>query len=130
MTEAQVIQAMRGHLEGLFPKECPNCQRIFATLREYLQQTTHKGSPIPYDADFGDWQPLQPIGTMTLANCACGTTLALTSKGMSLPQLWRLLHWARIETKRRGLTPQELLGYLRDKICEQVLGETRANSDR
>lgn len=123
MTEADVIRAMREHLEGLFPKDCPNCNRRFATLREYLLVTKHLGPPMPYDAEFGDWNPLRPVGTVTLANCPCGTTLTLSSEGMPLVQLWRLLNWARIETKRRGLSPRELLGYLRDEICKQVLAE-------
>ncbi len=123
MTEAEVIRAMREHLEGLFPKTCPNCLRKFATLREYLQATVHQGPPVPYDAEFDDWQPMKPVGTVTLANCPCGTTLALSSEGMPLIQLWRLLNWARVETKRRGLSPQELLDYLRDQICQQVLVE-------
>lgn len=123
MTEADVIRVMREYLEGLFPKTCPNCQRNFTTLREYLQVTTHQGPPMPYDAEQGDWQPWRPIGTVTFANCPCGTTLALSSKDMPLPQLWRLLNWARIETKRRGMSPQELLSYLRDEICKQVLAE-------
>jgi len=123
MTEAEVINAMREHLEGRFPKTCPNCQRTFATLREYLQVTTHQGLPIPYDAMAGDWQPFKPIGTVTLSNCPCGSTLALSSNGMPLPQLWRLLNWARTETRRRGMTPQELLTYLREEICKHVLAE-------
>jgi hypothetical protein len=121
MTESEVIRAMRDHLEGLFPKECPNCRRAFATLREYLQVTTHQGPPIPYDAEMDDWQPWRPIGTMTLANCSCGSTLALSSTGMPLLRLWRLLNWARIETKRRNMTPRELLNHLRNEICRQVL---------
>ena len=123
MTEADVIRAMREHLEGLFPKECPNCHRHFATLREYLTLTTHQGPPMPYDAELGDWNPLRPVGTVTYANCSCGTTLVLSSQGMPLHRLWRLLNWARIETKRRGMSPQELLSYLRDQICKQVLAE-------
>ena len=76
-----------------------------------------------YDADASDWNPLQPIGTMTFANCRCGSTLVLSSKGMPPLQLWSLLNWARVETRRRGITPQELLNYLRDEICKQVLAE-------
>ena len=121
MTEAEVVRLMREHLEGLFPKVCANCQRRFATLREYLLTTTHLGPAMPYDADMGNWNPLQPVGTVTYANCPCGTTLALSSEGMPLLQLWRLLRWARAETHRRGISPQELLGYLRDEICKQVL---------
>jgi hypothetical protein len=75
---------------------------LFATLRKYLQTTTHLGPAMPYDAEMGDWSPLQPLGTMTYTNCPCGTTLALSSKGMPLSQLWALLNWARLETKRRG----------------------------
>jgi hypothetical protein len=61
------------------------------------------------------------VGTATYANCRCGNTLALTSDGMPLLQLWSLLNWARRETQRRGMTPQELLNYLRDEITKQVL---------
>lgn len=123
MTEAEVIHAMRHHLEGLFPRLCPNCQRRFESLREYLQVTTHQGPPMSYDAELGRWKPLRPLGTMTLANCTCGSTLALTSQGIPLFKLWRMLNWARIETKRRAVGQQHLLGCLRDEICRQVLAE-------
>ena len=76
---------------------------------------------MPYDADLEDWNPKQPMGTVTYANCRCGSTLAVSSHGMPLIRLWSLLNWARIETKNRGMTPQELLNYLREEICKQVL---------
>jgi hypothetical protein len=121
MNESEVIRIMRTHLEGRFPKVCSNCQHSYLSLREYLLNTDHVGSAIPYDAELGNWNPLRPIGTATYANCPCGNTMALTSKGMPLPQLWSLLNWARVETKKRGMTPKELLNYLRDEICKQVL---------
>jgi hypothetical protein len=123
MTEAEVITQMREHLEGQFPKECPTCQRRFATLREYLLTTKHLGPAMPYDAHLDDWTPLKPLGTMTYANCPCGSTLSLSSEGMPLTRLWSLLSWARAETKRRGLTPEEVLNYLRDEISRLVLAE-------
>lgn len=123
MKEDDVIRMMREHLEGLFPKSCGNCGRRFATLREYLLVTEHKGSAMPYDADFGDWKPLKPLGTFTYASCPCGNPVALSSRGMPLSQLWPLLAWAKLETKKRGMSPQELLNYLRDEICKQVLAE-------
>jgi len=112
---------MRQHLEAQFPGCCTNCNRPFATLRDYLLITEQVGSAIPYDVELGDWQPLQPLGTMTFANCPCGSTLALSSDGMPLLQLWSLLSWAKSETKKRGMTPKELLNYLRDEISKQVL---------
>ena len=121
MTEAEVVLAMREHLESLFPKSCSNCGRQFANLREFIQVTTHLGPAMPYDAEEGDWQPISPRGTLTYANCPCGNTLGLSSAGMPLSQLWRLLGWARTETQKRGMSPQALLNYLRDEICKQVL---------
>ena len=123
MTEADVIRAMREHLEGLFPKVCPVCNRRFASLREYLQLTKQIGSAMPYDAEFDDWMPENPVGTVTFANCPCGNTLSLSSEGMPLRQLWSLLLWAKLETNRRGMTAQELLNYLRAEIIRQVLAE-------
>ena len=123
MTEADVIKKMRAHLEGLFPKVCDNCHRRFGTLREYLQLTKPRGSAISYDAEFGNWLPLNPIGTVTYANCPCGHTLLLTSEGMPRQRLWALMMWARVEAQTRRQSPQELLNYLRDKISSQVLAE-------
>ncbi|WP_395740376.1 hypothetical protein [Prosthecobacter sp.] len=123
MTEAEVVTAMRNHLEGLFPLTCPLCQREYPTFREYLQNTEHQGDAIPYDAELGNWQPLRPVGTVSLANCRCGNTLTLSSNGMPLLQLWPLLNWGRVESQNRNQTPRELLNYLREKICDQVLAE-------
>ena len=121
MTEAEVVTAIRQHLEGLFPQACTLCQRQFPTFCNYLQNTEHQGDAIPYDAELGRWQPLRPIGTVTLANCKCGNTLCLSSHGMPLLQLWQLLNWARIETQKRQQSPRELLNYLREVVCAQVL---------
>ena len=120
MTEADVVRTVREYFEGLFPKVCPNCNRCFATLREYILITTRLGPTVSYDADLGKWSTLQPIGSAALANCPCGSTLALTTKDMPLPRRMLLLNWVRIETQRRGLSPQELLDYLRDEIRKQV----------
>ena len=123
MTETEVIWIMRGHLNQHFPKVCRMCHRCFESPREFLQNTTQLGPPMLYDVELGEWQPLQPLGAMTFANCQCGNTLSLSSEGMPRILYWRLLGWAQCETKRRGLSPQELMVYLRDEICRQVLAE-------
>ena len=123
MNEDEVISLIRKHIEGFFPKLCGNCGRRFDTLKEYIQTTDIRGSVISHDVSFGDWEPETPLGTVTYANCPCGSTLSLGSAGMALPLLWSLMAWLKIETKKRGLDQEELLNYLRDKICEQVLLE-------
>ncbi len=123
MTEAEVINILRGHFEGLFPKVCPSCNRCYTTLREYILITKRLGPPMSYDSELGHWNTLQPIGSVALANCPCGSTLALDTTGMPVPRRLMLLDWVRIETQRRGLNPQELLDYLRDEIRKQVVAE-------
>jgi hypothetical protein len=123
MTDDEVIQIMRVHYESLFPKVCPNCNRRFATLREYLLITTRVGPAKSYDAEIGDWKTRQPIGSMALANCPCGSTLALSTEGMELSLRLEVLNWVRTETQRRGVNPSELLEYLRDEFRKRVLGD-------
>jgi hypothetical protein len=123
MTDAEVIQILRKHVERQFPKECPSCHRQFASLREYIIATKPVGDVISYDAESGDWKPVEPLGTTAMANCPCGSTLTITSDGIPLLQLWRLLSWSRVETKRRGLSQKQLLEYVRGEIRRQVLAE-------
>jgi hypothetical protein len=122
--EDQVITIVRNHIEQQFPIECSMCGHLFGSLKEYLGYTTHVGKPVSYDADAGDWQPREPLGTLSYANCRCGTTLIISSRGMGLTTMWRLLLWARTESWRRKISVTDLLDDLRKKIDREVLGET------
>src|SRR5208283_4067685 len=106
MTEDDVIRIMRKHLEGLFPKVCPNCDRYFATLREYILVTKRLGPMMSYDAELGRWESSQLIGTLALANCPCGNTLSLSTEDMQLSTRQLLLDWIRSETQQRRLSSQ------------------------
>ena len=135
MTEDDVVRIVRSYLEGLFPKVCSRCGRRFASLREYLEATSHLSTPVLYDDISGEIPP-NPFGPMSFANCACGTTLAVGSRGIPPPQLVELLTWAKHETARRSIGIRELLAHIRDRIDEQVLAgmgaatETRARVRR
>ena len=124
MTEDDVIRILCEYFESLFPKVCPNCNRCFATLREYIETTKRIGPSRSYDADMGNWDTERPIGSIALANCPCGSTLALTTEGMPLPIRLELLKWVRIETKGRGVNPSELLEYLRGEVRKRTLGNS------
>ena len=123
MTDDEIIRMMRKHFEGLFPRVCPNCGRRYETLREYILNTKRIGATISYDAEMGDWETTQPIGGLALANCTCGSTMALSTDGMPLSQIHLMLKWVRTETERRGLSPKELIGYVRDEVRKQVLAD-------
>jgi hypothetical protein len=124
MQEHDVIKVMLDYISKQFPKKCSCCGRLYASLAEYLRSTTHVGKPVSLDADFGDWQPAQPIGVISCANCSCGSTMAITSDGMGIITLLRLMNWARRETKRRGVGMSDLLADLRTKIDKIALQET------
>ena len=124
MNEEDVVAVVRAHIETKFPKTCSKCGHTFASLKEYLQSTTHVGNPISYDADLKTWRPRNPVGTLSFANCRCGTTLAISSDGMGLIIMWRLLRWARKESAGRNISVGELLDAVREKIDRQVLGQT------
>ena len=112
---------MRRHLEGKFPKKCGACERTFADLKDYLLHTTHVGPPRSYDMELGVHRPTQPIGTLSLANCSCGNTLAIDSSGMDLTTMWHLMTWLLAEMNRRGQNPLMVLESLRAAIDRATL---------
>jgi hypothetical protein len=126
MTEAEVIDVMRHYLEGRFPKKCSVCDRTYANLKDYLLHTVHVGKPQSYDAELGVYRPREPIGTMSLANCACGNTLVMDSSGMDLATLWRLMSWLTEEMWRRRETAPVILEDLRRAIDEATLKDPAA----
>ncbi len=123
MTEAEAIALTLAHLRKQFPKRCGKCAREFIDLADYLRKTRHAGPPMSYDAEAGDWQPQHPRGTLSIAHCECGSSVSVTSAGMPLPTMWKLLKWGRAECLNRGVTLTALLEDLRRKIDVMVLGE-------
>ncbi len=121
MTEEEVVQILHEYFESLFPKVCSNCNRTFATLGKYIQITERIGLPISYDAELKNWDTRQPIGSIAMVKCPCGTTLALSTLSMRLLLRLELLNWVRIETQRRGVSASELLEYLRNEVRKRVL---------
>ena len=116
---------LREYHEGLFPKVCNSCGHLYHTLREYILTTERLGSATSYDAEMGhfDVEQTQQLGGMAMGNCACGSTLALSTKNMPNSQMRLLLEWGHAEMKRRGMDQKELADYLRNEVREQVLAE-------
>ena len=121
MNEAELIEVALDHISSKFPKECKCCGKCYESFVDFARHTTYVGDPISYDAEEGDWKPLNPIGTIGMANCSCGSTLAISTDGMDLATLWKVMHWVRGESKRRGISGGELLIELRTKIDSRVL---------
>ena len=104
LSEEEVTQLVIDCIDDQFPKDCSCCGRRYSTLAEYLRQTSHMGLPVSHDAELGRWIPRRPLRTQSYANCSCGSTIAIGIERMSLSTVWKLLQWARVECRKRGLT--------------------------
>ena len=124
MTLATAAVVTREHLESLFPRNCSKCGRRFASLADYLRNTTHLDAPVSLDSGSVE-VPASPMGTLSLANCACGTTLALGSDGMSVETIVRLMGWARAGIARRSITIRDLLVEVRNEVDRLALADTQ-----
>ena len=122
-TQAEVIQILRDFYEGLFPKTCANCGRVFATLQEYVLSSQRLWPSLNYDMELGNYNTPHPIGGLAMANCPCGSTLALSTKTMPLPRAHMIMAWIKAEMERRGMKHAELSDYLRDEVRKQILVE-------
>src|SRR5262245_37479472 len=123
MTEDDVVRIVRSYIEGLFPKVCPKCGRQFNSLREYLQGTTHMGSPHFFETAAGACG--NPLGPIAHATCVWCSTLTIGSEGIPKDQLVELIDWAQVESQSRSVTAAGLLRQLRDRIDEEVLRADR-----
>jgi hypothetical protein len=120
MTRDEAIKLTKSYIESQFPKTCGRCGRKFDSLADYLRFTTHIGAPMNYDERSGP-KPKEPLGIFSFANCLCGNTLVIDSGRMRLTTFWRLLMWARGETKRRGISWKALLSEVRAEIDRRAL---------
>jgi len=123
MFEEEVIEIIKNHFISQFPKQCNCCGKTYMSAEEFIRSTAYVGEPVSYDVEMDRKQPSSPIGTIGLVNCSCGSTLAISSKGIGLKTMWKLLEWGRVETKKRGISVSELLGYLRHKIDQSIVSE-------
>jgi hypothetical protein len=123
VNDAEIIGPLFAHFEGLFPRTC-SCGRRYASLGEYIRDTEPHGDTISYDAASGDWVPTQPVGSMALANCRCGTTIALSTEGMPLATRHLVLAWVKAEMARRGVTSEVVVGALREEIRKRALSDS------
>ena len=125
MDKNQAIQITRKYIESQFPRTCYNCGRTYRSLAEYLMKTKHLDDPIPYDAYECKVDHQNPTGVVSYANCACGSTMAITSQKLDLITYWRLMLWARRESRKQKISITALLRQIRKEIDRQVLDDNQ-----
>jgi hypothetical protein len=123
MTEEEVIDTVIKHMKTQFPRSCVCCGQQYETLRDFCATTQPAGQPVVFDPYPENAAAKEPLGSAAFSNCRCGTSMALSSKGMPLLQYWALIRWGYNEMIRRRMTQDELLQYLREKCHEKVMAE-------
>ncbi len=121
MTENDVVTILNDFISKQFPKECHCCGKRYNSLREYIQNTTRQGKMSSYGAKQVNWNPEKPIGAMAMVNCSCGTTMAIGTKDMDPQIISKLFEWAQTEGTKRGVSFEDLLNEIRDKIAERTM---------
>jgi len=123
MNKAKANKLTRKYIESQFPRTCSNCGRTFQTLFDYLIKTRHLGDPIAYDEDALKVDGQNLTGVVSYANCVCGSTLTITSQAMDFLTYWRLMFWAKMESRKHKITISKLLRQVRKDIDDQVLSK-------
>jgi PAS domain S-box-containing protein len=129
-TEPLAIEAflpsLRAHCESLFPRPCSACGRQYLSFSEYVIQTTPVGAPVR----FQDRQhPGELLDTLSLANCACGSTLSVTCGDLASAEYRAFVATLQADAARTGLTEVELLTRLRDRIRQSVQEQEGRTAD-
>ncbi len=121
MEKNEIINIIIKFISKQFPKKCTCCGKPYYSLADYTQNTIQVGKPISYDADDDDWSPINPIGLVSIANCECGTSLAISSSGMALSNLLKIMKWTRVETIKRDETTSNILENIRTDIAKIII---------
>ncbi len=113
---AEFIPHLIDHCNLQFPKRCANCGRVYPDFRSFVRETSPVGMLAWDESHLEDI-----VGTLSLANCRCGSTIAIqcgdTGGGMYREFLAAIEEDARSE----GVEIDELLADLRDEIRRMVL---------
>jgi hypothetical protein len=124
MTEEEFIRLNYQRALAVFPKTCHTCGRRYETLRAYVLTAKPIGPAISYDVELGEWHPVDPLGTVALANCPCGSTMALTNAEEPLPVIPEMLDWLQVETETRGVSAGQLLDHVRNEVRKLALADS------
>ncbi len=123
--EAQVIDIVRRHMSAQFPKTCSRCGVVFASVASYHRAVEHIGDPMSFDAPAEGERKAGAVGAVSFANCTCGTTLSITTRGMAPADLQEIMDWVRLESERRDVDVRKVLAELRAKIIAQIRADPR-----
>lgn len=107
-----ILQACKAQ----FPRTCKCCGRQFVDFADYVRGTRPIG--LIADLEVDD----DPLGLMSMANCGCGTTMALRCENPEMHAMF--VKVLRKESSASGRSLSDILTELRSRIRATVLAET------
>jgi hypothetical protein len=131
MTESTDIRPIRSsafvkplvlHCAEQFPRECQNCGRHFEDFEEYVDATTPIGV-VCWDAEIVDGTETlldDLVGTLSMANCPCGTTLSIGCLDRESDHYRRLLEALHEDASDNGVAVVDVMDALRVIIRSEV----------
>jgi len=113
---AGFVDLLRQHCSDQFPKSCPKCDRSYTSFREYVLET----NPVGLQCFDSAKSLADPIGTLSLANCECGTTISVRCSERD--DMYRqFLRAVEADAKKSGVGIDTVLNELRDAVRAAAL---------
>ena len=96
-----------------FPRTCTKCGKEFGSFKAFVEGT----EPVGLKPDLSD-EP-DPIGLLSMANCACGSTLALCCEDLEAHEAFNAA--LKAECGETGRSAIDILKDLRGEIRAKAL---------
>lgn len=112
------VEAILQACHRQFPKRCSTCGRMFRNFGEYVKDTIPIGTPICFDEDAS--AHFDPIGTVSMVNCGCRTTLSLECPPHG-EMYDRFVAALRADAAQYSITVSEVLESMRTEIRARAL---------
>ncbi len=117
MTKQDVINLVRTHIRTTeFPKICSQCGTTYESFKEFLQETTHIGEPVSYDAELNEHQPEHPLGVIAMSHCSCGNAISVSTYAMAKENRLKSIAWIQEESQKQNISRADFLKSMRDEI--------------
>ncbi|MDH5676218.1 MAG: hypothetical protein OEZ06_29125 [Myxococcales bacterium] len=109
------VDAVIEYCRGQFPRNCGVCEHRYECFEDFLGDTVPLGRPQVYD-ELELIQSEQLIGTLSMVQCACGTSLAVRCGDIRSRGYLDLLAALARDVERTGLSVSEILQLMRQEI--------------
>ncbi len=122
------VQPLLGYLTAQFPRACTTCARPFPDFAAWVSTTSPLGMPVCFDQGDAEAAGEDPVGTLSMVDCVCGTTLAISCHHPDSEMYQQLVAALRGDAVRHAISVDDVLQVLREEIRRRSQLEPAAES--